>query len=191
MASGSVFTLFLLNELRHETELKLKIQINRKYALISALTVFLAVAVDFFTKRIVMASMSVGESIPLIKGFLHITFTTNDGAAFGWFDDARWFFMTVSVVMIFGLTALLMLWDDRNPLFYISTSMIIGGGIGNMIDRIAYGEVIDFIDFCGIWQYIFNGADSFVCVGVGLLIIYYITSEIKNAKKRSNGDSNE
>ncbi len=168
----------------------MKIQINKKYALISALVVFFSVLIDFISKRLVIANMTLGESIPLIKNILHLTFTTNDGAAFGWFDDARWLFMTVSVVMIIGLTALLMLWDDRDPLFYISTAMIIGGGIGNMIDRIAYKEVIDFIDFCAFdfWVYIFNAADSFVCVGVGLLIIYYIRSEIRNAKNRKNGD---
>jgi hypothetical protein len=56
--------------------------------------------------------------------------------------------------------------------------MAIGGGIGNMIDRIAYGTVVDFIDFCAfpeLWMWIFNGADSFVCVGAALLVIYYIT----------------
>ncbi len=169
----------------------MKIQITKKYSLISTLVVAFSVIVDFVTKRLVIANMSLGETVPLIKNFLHITFTTNDGAAFGWFDDARWLFMTVSVVMIVGLAALLIFWDDRAPLFYISTSMVIGGGIGNMIDRIAYGEVIDFIDFCGIWKYIFNGADSFVCVGVGLLVIYYISAEIKNAKERSNGDSDK
>ena len=56
--------------------------------------------------------------------------------------------------------------------------MVLGGGIGNMIDRIAYGAVVDFVDFCAfpeIWRWIFNGADSFVCVGAAILGIYYIT----------------
>ncbi|MBQ3160446.1 MAG: signal peptidase II [Clostridia bacterium] len=63
--------------------------------------------------------------------------------------------------------------------------MVLGGGIGNMIDRIFYGEVVDFLDFCAfpeLWSWIFNLADSFVCVGVGLLIIYYVLSEIKHYK---------
>ncbi len=172
---------------------KLKIQINKKFAVISAFTVFFSVLIDFITKRIVMTNMSLGESIPLIKNVLHLTFTTNDGAAFGWFDDARWLFMSMSVIMIIGLTALLIFWDDKSPLFYISTSMVIGGGIGNMIDRIAYKEVVDFIDFCAFdfWVYIFNAADTFVCVGVGLLLIYYIRAEIINSKKRKNGEQDK
>ena len=71
--------------------------------------------------------------------------------------------------------------------------MILGGGIGNMIDRIFYGEVVDFLDFCAfpeLWSWIFNLADSFVCVGVGLLMLYYILAEIKHAreeKSKKNG----
>ena len=67
--------------------------------------------------------------------------------------------------------------------------LIIGGGIGNMIDRIFYGVVIDFIDFCAfpdLWKWIFNGADSFVCVGVALLIIYYIRAEIRSAGEKKS-----
>ena len=85
--------------------------------------------------------------------------------------------MGASTLLIIILTAILLLWDDKSPIFYISTSMVLGGGIGNMIDRIFYGEVVDFLDFCAfpeLWSWIFNLADSYVCVGVGLLMIYYI-----------------
>ncbi len=172
----------------------MKIQITKRYALLSALIVFGAVIIDFVTKQIIMHNMTEGQSIPLIKNFLHITYITNDGMAFGALDNARWIFMTASAVMILGLTALLMLWDDRHPLFYISASMVLGGGIGNMIDRTFYGdvlfqgEVVDFIDFRGIWQYIFNGADSFVCVGAGLLALYFILSEVKAYKTKKSSE---
>ncbi len=178
--------------------MKLKINITKKLAILSALTVAGCIIIDFITKQIIMHTMTEGQSIPLIKNFLHITFITNDGMAFGKLDDARWVFMTASCVMIIALTVLLLVWDDRKPLFYVSASMIMGGGIGNMIDRIFYGDVlfqgkvVDFIDFRGIWQYIFNGADSFVCVGAGLLALYYILAEIEayKAKKASESEDN-
>ncbi len=155
------------------------------------------VIIDFVTKQLVLNTMTERQSIPLIKNFLHITFITNDGMAFGKLDNARWVFMTVSTVMIIGFLAVLLLWEDKAPLFYVSASMVVGGGIGNMIDRIFYGdvlfqgEVVDFIDFCGIWQYIFNGADSFVCVGAGLLVLYYIMSEVKNRQKAKADTKND
>jgi lipoprotein signal peptidase len=78
-------------------------------------------------------------------------------------------------------------------LYGVSISMVVSGGIGNMIDRLGFGfyvnpqtgmgEVVDFIDFCGIWNAIFNGADSFVCVGAGLLMLALILDLIKEFKK--------
>ena len=77
-------------------------------------------------------------------------------------------------------------------LYSVSVSMVVSGGIGNMIDRLGFGfyvnpttgmgEVVDFIDFCGIWNAIFNGADSFVCVGAGLLILALIIDIVKEYK---------
>jgi signal peptidase II len=168
-------------------KIKKYIKIDGKGALISLFVTISTVIIDLVTKLVVMNTMTLGQSIPLIKNVLHITYITNKGAAFGSFSDARWLFMTLSSLLIVFLCVLLVTWEDRNTLFYVSVSMVLGGGIGNMIDRIFYGEVVDFIDFCAfpkLWQWIFNGADSFVCVGVGLLIIYYVRSEIRNAKEK-------
>ena len=158
--------------------LKKYINIKPIYALLCASIIFGTVFIDFITKKLVMVTMKLGESIPLIPGVLNLTYITNDGAAFGSFSEHRWVFMTLSTIMLVGLIVLLIIWDRPKPTIYIGTSMAIGGGIGNMIDRIAYGTVVDFIDFCAfpeLWMWIFNGADSFVCVGAALLIIYYIT----------------
>lgn len=167
--------------------MKLKINIKRKGAVIAICVVIATVLIDLVTKLLVMNGMELGQSIPLIDGVLHLTYITNKGAAFGSFANARWLFMTVSVLLIAFLTFMLLVFDDANELFYVSVSMVIGGGIGNMIDRIAYGEVVDFIDFCAfpeLWSWIFNGADSFVCVGGGLLVLWYILSEVKAARKK-------
>ncbi|MBO5315822.1 MAG: signal peptidase II [Clostridia bacterium] len=151
------------------------------------------IIVDQLTKFIVASNMAVHQSIPLIEDFLHITYTTNDGAAFGSMDSdvGRMIFMVVSSVMIVAMLLYLFLGHAENRLYGIAASMIISGGIGNMIDRLGFGfyvnkdgmgEVIDFIDFCGIWNAIFNGADSFVCVGAGLLVLALVLDIIKESK---------
>ncbi len=168
-------------------KIKKYIKIDGKGALISLFVTIFTVVCDFVTKLIVMNTMYLGQSIPIIKNVLHITYITNKGAAFGSFADARWLFMTLSSLLIVFIIVLLLLWEDKSPLFYVSASMVLGGGIGNMIDRIFYGEVVDFIDFCAfpkLWQWIFNGADSFVCIGIALLLVYCVRAEIKNAKSK-------
>lgn len=155
----------------------------REYILYSAI-IAVGIILDQLTKWLVCKYMTLYQSIPLIKGFLHITYTTNDGAAFGMMDDQRWIFVVISSVAILAFTAYLYLGHADNLLYGVALSMVISGGIGNMIDRIGIGfyvnprtgmgEVIDFIDFCGIWNAIFNGADSLVCVGAGLLILALI-----------------
>lgn len=166
--------------------MKLKINIKRKGAIISLSVLIVTVLADQLTKLAVMRYMEVGQSIPLIKDVLHLTYILNRGAAFGSMSDARWLFMTVSVLLIVFLCGLILVWEDANALFYTAAAMMMGGGIGNMIDRVAYGYVVDFIDFCAfpsLWKWIFNGADSFVCIGAGMFVLWYILAEIRNYKK--------
>ena len=161
-----------------------------EYIIYSAI-ILVGIIVDQLTKFIVFKNMTIGQSIPLIQDFLHITYTTNDGAAFGMMDNARWVFIVVSAIAILVFGAYLYLGHADNMLYAVSLAMVISGGIGNMIDRVGLGfyvnangmgEVIDFIDFCGIWNAIFNGADSFVCVGAGMLILALLLDIIKEAK---------
>ena len=165
----------------------------KDYIIYSAIIV-VGIILDQLTKFLTVEFMTKGQSIPLIKGFLHLTYTTNDGMAFGAMDGAneRWIFMLISTLMIIGFTVYLYLGHADNLLYGVSMSMVVSGGIGNMIDRLGFGfyvnpvtgngEVIDFIDFCGIWNAVFNGADSFVCVGAGMLILALILDIIKESK---------
>ena len=165
----------------------------KDYILYSAI-IAVGIILDQLTKYLTARFMTIGQSIPLIKGFLHLTYTTNDGMAFGTMDgeDQRWVFMVVSTLMIIGFMLYLYLGHAENLLYGISMSMVVSGGIGNMIDRLGIGfyvnpetgngEVIDFIDFCGIWNAVFNGADSFVCVGASLLVLALVLDIIKESK---------
>ena len=149
----------------------------------------LCVALDYLTKILCVKNIALGDSITVIPGVLDFTYIQNRGAAFGSLSNARWVFMIASVVMIALITGYVI--KNRKALSYpavITLSLIAGGGIGNMIDRIALGYVIDFIDvkFLPFWKWIFNVADSFVCVGAFLLVVIFIIGEYRN--KRTKND---
>ena len=125
------------------------------------------------------------DTIPVIKDVFHFTYVRNTGAAFSMFNapDQRWIFMSISSVAIIALAVYLWINRKGNKLLCVALSFIIGGGIGNMIDRCALKYVIDMLDFRLIDFAIFNVADSFVCVGVGLFALAVIREEIQEAKK--------
>lgn len=170
--------------------------------LISFLIIFGVVALDQLTKWIVMLKMELGESIPFIKNVFNFTYIRNPGASFGSFSNNRWVFMVVSTVMIAGIIFYLVKYRPQQKLIYIPAAMIAGGGIGNMIDRLFYGEgfgngtVVDFLDFCAfpdLWYWIFNVADAFVCVGAAILFVYLFIDIIKEekAKKQEKPNTDE
>ncbi len=158
--------------------------------IIYSLIIAVGIILDQVSKLLVVKFIPLNTGVPLIKNVLHLTHIRNDGAAFGMLDDQRWIFIVVSTITIIALSLYLYLGHAGGRLYEISIAMIVAGGIGNMIDRLALGYVVDFIDFCAFdfWKWIFNGADSFVCVGAGLLIlalILDIIKEYKSAKKTS------
>jgi signal peptidase II len=139
---------------------------------------------DQITKWLAVKYLSAIKTKPLIEGVLHLTYVENEGAAFGMLADHRWLFMIISSITIVGLGIFLYAGFAQNRLYSVSVAMIISGGIGNMIDRIALGYVVDFIDFCLIDFAVFNGADSFVCVGAGMLILALILDIVKEYKAK-------
>lgn len=145
-------------------------------AVCGALTL-LVVLLDYITKRIVSGNMVLYQSIPVIKGVFNITYVKNTGASFGMMAGARWFFVAVTVILIAAVIYYAVKNKITDKLFLVSASFVVGGGIGNLIDRIETGAVVDFFDFCLINFAIFNVADCFVVVGVILMAIYYIKEE--------------
>ncbi len=141
------------------------------------------VFLDQLTKWLAVVFLQGEPSFPLWKDVLHFTYAENTGMAFGMLKEHRWIFMTLSVVAIVALIVYLILARPKSRWMQVALAMIIGGGIGNMIDRIALGYVVDFIDFTLINFAIFNVADSFVCVGAGILIVYLLSDMIRETKK--------
>lgn len=154
------------------------------YILITAAAIFL----DQFIKYLAIEFLEPVGTYPIIKNVLHLTYVENTGAAFGMLKNARWVFMTVSSVAIVALAVYIVIQYKREPYICSCLALIAGGGIGNMIDRIVYGFVIDFVDFRLINFAVFNGADSFITVGAVMLIIYFIIETIKDERMKKAPD---
>lgn len=145
------------------------------------------VILDQVSKLLIVKYLDPSESFVFIKGILRFTYVENDGAAFGMLDNHRWIFMVLSLLGIAALCVYLWKFTPPSKLAITAIAFIIGGGIGNMIDRIRLGFVIDFIDFYAVpnlWKWVFNVADAFVCIGAGMLILYLLLDIIKDTKAK-------
>lgn len=154
----------------------------------------LIVIIDQASKLIVSNLMELGQEIEIIEGFFRLKYITNPGMSFSMFDGEgqRWVFMIISPIALVAIAVYLFAFSKDKLPMKLGLSFIFAGGFSNMIDRIFYGEqlfkgeVIDMFDFYGIWNAIFNVADSFVCIGAALTIctlLYDIITESTKKKK--------
>lgn len=167
---------------------------SKKKTLIILISIIVGgIGLDLLTKLLVAGLMSLGQSIALIPGALNLTYIRNYGAAFGMLSEHRWVFMVISTVAIIGIGVYLFGFCRERMLLRVGLAMIVCGGLGNMIDRIFYGYVIDMIDFClfPFWKWIFNVADAFVCVGAGLVVLALILDVIKEVKEKKKNENKE
>jgi len=145
---------------------------------------FIVIILDQWTKWLVINKMELYEQIPIIENFFSLTSHRNSGAAWGILQDQMTFFYIITVIVIIGIIYMMQKYAREHMLLAISLSFILGGAIGNFIDRLFRKEVVDFLDFI-IFTYdfpIFNVADSSLTVGVFLFIIATFLDERK-AKK--------
>nr|WP_277673631.1 signal peptidase II [Piscibacillus halophilus] len=155
-----------------------------KYYIITLLIIIF----DQVTKWTVANSMQLYESVQVIPGFFWITSHRNSGAAWGILEGQMWLFYLVTLIVIGVIIYYMQLYKDSYPWLMVGFAFILGGAIGNFIDRIFLQEVIDFIDL-NIFGYdfpIFNIADSALTVGVILVIIIMLIDEMKNKGKKVN-----
>lgn len=143
---------------------------------VSILSIFLILLADQLSKAAISSRLSEGQSMPIIRDALHITFVKNTGAAFGLFKDSTYFFSAVSIIAIVMIGAILIkaIRNGKfaeNLLYSFSLVLIMAGAMGNLIDRLTLRYVIDFIDV-RIWP-VFNIADSSITIGTALLIISF------------------
>ncbi len=137
------------------------------------LIIIAVVILDQIIKKAVVGSMALYESIPVLQDIFHITYIHNTGAAFSIMEGLRAVLILLPLVMI--VAAIVFMIAKRrtaHPLLMTSVALIAGGGVGNLIDRIFLGYVVDYLDF-RVFP-IFNLADIAVCAGCGLLILYVL-----------------
>ena len=137
---------------------------------------------DQLTKWLAVTLLQGNPSVPIIPGAFQLTYLENPGAAFGMLQNNRWVFLIISTVGIIAVFLYLIIKRPTSKLLCVALSFIVGGGVGNMIDRVLLGYVIDFFDFCLINFAIFNVADSFVCVGAGMLALWVILDTVAEEK---------
>lgn len=135
---------------------------------------------DQMVKRLIMSDMTLGMSIPVLPGIFHITYIQNPGAAFGILVQQRWLFIAVGFLFV-GATV----WFHRrirraSRWMQCGISLLLGGAVGNLIDRIQWGQVVDFLDF-RIWP-VFNIADISIVVGAGCMMYALLRQEKKGAE---------
>ena len=152
------------------------------YLLIAAALVGADQALKYWT----VSHLAVGESAPLFPGIMQLTRLHNYGAAWSSFSGKTALLLVVTVALIVGVTWLLMKKMVRHPLGVAAGLLIWGGGVGNMIDRIVHGYVVDMFDLQFMHYPIFNLADCFVVVGAVLGGVYYLWFYEKYDKRNKN-----
>lgn len=125
--------------------------------------------IDQLVKHFVLISMYFGESIPVIPGIFHITFVLNPGAAFGMLEHQRWIFVAVAILVVALVLLFYRKLQQESLITRMGAGLLLGGAIGNLVDRIQSGLVVDFLDF-RVWP-VFNIADIAICGGAAMIIL--------------------
>lgn len=131
----------------------------------------LIVVLDQATKYLVVTYMVEGQTIPLIDQVFHFTSHRNMGAAFGILQNHRMLFIVITLIVVIGIVITLYRTGKSQPRVSWALSLVLGGAIGNFIDRVATGKVVDFLDVAIINFPIFNVADMAITFGVGLMLL--------------------
>lgn len=153
--------------------------------------IVLLLVIDQLSKYLVVQNFAnIGDTIPVIDGFFHLTYVRNPGAVFGFAGGAEvyWIFLIVAVIAtgVFGYLFAKNDSSDKRKFFYtLAISLLIAGAVGNAIDRVVQFDhrVVDFLDFRGIWDYVFNVADMCLTVGIVVFMVDSFFLEPKRVKQ--------
>ena len=137
--------------------------------------IVILIGIDQIIKHMVLEKLKIAGSVPVINGVFHLTYVENRGAAFGMLQNKQYILAVIAVIAI--IIGLYYFHKNKNSLGSLgrtSIIMIISGAVGNLIDRIRLGFVVDYFDFRIIWQYVFNFADVLIVCGTILLCLHVI-----------------
>ena len=154
--------------------------------LIIVVGIILTVA-DQLLKIWAIYSLEPVGSIAIIENIFSLTYVENRGAAWGMMAGAKWYLIIMPIVIIVAAIAYLIIKKLSDPLLLWSVMLIVSGGLGNLIDRIFRGFVVDYLHATFIDFPVFNLADCCITIGAGLLILYVILSDIKERKEKKLG----
>lgn len=166
-----------------------KMEMKQKYWILSIFC-FGILLLDQLTKYIVVQKLGLYRKVEVIHGFFNIVHVRNTGGAFGIFGGARGgigsiLFVVVSLIAIVAIIFLFIKTRENEKILALSFSLVLSGALGNLIDRLHYGEVVDFLDF-HIATYhwpAFNVADSAICIGIGLMALEILKRDHKRSTK--------
>ncbi len=148
------------------------------------ITVLITVILDQLTKILVMANFKVHESRPVIQNIFHFTYVTNRGGAFSLLSKYPLFFKILGLLLVIAGIVYLTKIIKMPTLLQTCLGLLMGGTIGNLIDRFRFDTVVDFLDF-RVWP-VFNIADIAICVGVGLLVIIIMREKKEEIESADN-----
>ena len=158
--------------------------------MIGALAAAIILALDQWVKYWITANLPLGESMPLLPGFMQLRTVHNYGAAWSSFSGMRWLLVGVTSVIVLAVAYVLVRRIVRHPLGVVACFLILSGGLGNIIDRVRLGYVVDMFDFQFMNYPVFNVADIAVVCGAVLAAVYYLWFYEKYDKKdRQDGDT--
>jgi signal peptidase II len=162
---------------------------KRKYWVL-LITCLVVISLDQFTKYTVQKNLPLHHRVEVIPGFFNLTHVRNTGGAFGVFGGEKGgigsiLFVVVSLIAVGAIVFFFIKIKEHEKTLALSFSLILGGAIGNLIDRLRYGEVVDFLDFhlsAYHWP-AFNIADSAICIGIGLMALEVLIRDRKKSVK--------
>ena len=144
-----------------------------------------SIVADQLIKIMVINNLKPIKSVTIIDNLLDFTYVENKGMAFGMLANQRWIFIVLTSAVIIALVIAVLKLKNQSRLFYVSAALLIGGGIGNLIDRILYGYVVDYISL-SFFPPVCNFADYCVTAGVILFLVYlfFFTDFLKSDKEK-------
>lgn len=159
---------------------------HKKKHISCSIMIILIVAFDQITKYIVSHNLTDGKIVKFIPNFIQFRYAENTGMAFSMFSGARWLFVALTIAVCVGALWYLFSNKCQSLWLYWSLGVVVAGGIGNLIDRILFGFVVDFIELIFIDFAVFNIADCAVTCGAVVLVSYLVLDTFKKEKSGKN-----
>ena len=150
--------------------------------------IILLTAADQITKLLTIKLIKPHGNIEILKNFLDFSYVENRGAAFGIMQNSRWIFIAITLIVSAGIIYILFFKKNESRIFKISLILILSGALGNLIDRIFRGYVVDMIEVTFINYPVFNFADCCVVIGAILLCIYILFVYKEPEKETKNNE---